>query len=192
MTTGSYDASNWSLRWLLGHAGRGLGVTEAPHLRRVERKADVLHRGDPVLLHLLRVEVRANAVAVALRAQLERDVLVDADQPVELGSDPLGIGDFHEERGGELAFAGHQFVVHVELVLDLVRVRNALHPQHLLHLEAQGLAVLEEQRHVLSDGQTSLALVGDDGVAVGAAQRVVGVEPDHVLEGQELHVPPSP
>ncbi len=77
-------------------------------------------------------------------------------------------------------------------MLDLVRVRDALDPQHLLHLEAQGLAVLEEQRHVLSDGQAPLAFVGDDGVAVGAAQRSVGLEADHVFEGQTLHDPPRP
>ena len=94
----------------------------------------------------LAVEARAEARAAAPSPSTQRDVLVDADQPVELGADARLLLDLDEERGRELALAGHQLVVDVELVLHLRGLVDALDLEHLLHLEAQRLAILEEQR----------------------------------------------
>jgi hypothetical protein len=119
-------------------------------------------------------------------------VLVDADQAVELGADARRLRDLDEQRGRELALAGHQLVVDVELVLDARRIADLLDAQHLLYLEAQRLAVLEEQRHLLADCEAPTLLVGDQRAPVVVAHLGVGLEPGDLLAAQRLHGPPSP
>ena len=102
-----------------------------------------------------------SARCVRAGAEHERDVLVDADQAVELGADPARLGDLDEQRRRELARARHQLVVDVELVLHALGLVDPLDEQHLLHLEAQRLAILEHERHRRADRHAPRALVRD-------------------------------
>ena len=74
----------------------------------------------------------------------------------------------------------------------LLRVAAALDVEHLEDLEAERLAVLEEQRDLLSHRHAAFALVGDDGAAVFGTQSLVDLEVDEVFAEQRPHSAPSP
>ena len=172
--------------------GRHGGIGESPRRVGVEREADVLDRGDAVLLALLRIEAGRDARLAAVRAESQRHVLVDPDEAVELRADARELLDLDEERRRELALAGHQLVVDVELVLHLRGRVDSLDLEHLLDLEAQGLAVLEEQADALADGEPARALVLDHAAPVLVAQPRVGLAVDDLLEAQRPHSAESP
>ena len=168
-------------------ARRHRRVLEAGAGGPVEREADVLDRGDALLLELLRVEARRDDELVAPLAEDEGDVLVDPDQAVELGADRREIGDLDEERRGELALAGHELVVDVELVLERLRLADALDARHLVHLPAHRLAVLEDEGDAVADGDPARALVLDQRRAERLAHRLEALERGQVVERERLH-----
>ena len=70
--------------------------------------------------------------------------------------------DLDEERGRKLSGRGNQGVVGVQLVLDLVRLDDPLGADHLLDLEPDSVAVLEQEGEVLTDRNATRALGFDD------------------------------
>ena len=87
---------------------------------------------------------------------------------------------------------GISLVVDVQLLLDQRRIANPLDPQHLLHLEAQRLPVLEDERDVLAHREPPLALVGDDGGPIVGTQGLVALGIDDLVQRQGPHAGPSP
>ena len=152
---------------------------------RADREADVVDRRDAILAALPRTEQGR----MELRAELQDQMagLVQADEFVEHGLDPSRLGDFDEERGGQLAGPGEQRVVRVDLVLDLLGLDDPLYAEHLLDLEPHGVAVLEHQRHQRPQRDPAPLLGFDDAAAKLGPRELVLVEVLKVGGGQGLH-----
>jgi hypothetical protein len=88
--------------------------------------------------------------------------------------------------------ARHQLVVDVELVLHALGLGDPLDEQHLLHLEAQRLAVLEHERHRGPHRHAPRALVGDHRAAERVAHAAVRGERDDLLARERPHSAGSP
>ena len=90
------------------HPGSGF---EAFDLFGAQREAQIVDRRDPVLFELVRVEVSGHPPFV-LRPGVDdqRDVLVDPDQPIQLASNLIELGNLDEERRRQLVLSGNQIV----------------------------------------------------------------------------------
>src|SRR5256885_1343614 len=121
--------------------GRGPG-RGAPGPPRLGREADVLD-GRYLLRRLPpRLEGRRHA---ELAANLERHVLVDTDEAVQLLPEPALLLDLDEQRRRELPGSGEERVVDRELLADGVQVGDPLDPEHLLRLIPDRGPVLEQE-----------------------------------------------
>ena len=83
--------------------------------------------------------------------------------------------------------AGHQFVVHVELVLDLLVLHDAFGAHHFLHLEAYRVAVLEYEGELGSHGDAPRLLQLDRVREELGPQRFVGDQIQQIPELERLH-----
>jgi hypothetical protein len=72
-------------------------------------------------------------------------------------------------------------------VLHALGLLDALDPEHLLHLEAQRLSVLEYERHRGADRHAACALVLDHRAAEGVAHGAVRGERHDLLARERPH-----
>jgi len=77
---------------------------------------------------------------------------VDAHEAVEDGLDLVLLGGRGDKEGTRLSRPGQERVVDVELVLHAAIVGDPLHAAHLLDLEEQSVAVLEDEGQVAANG----------------------------------------
>src|SRR5437773_2099966 len=155
---------------------RGPG-RDAPASLRLQREADVLD-GRYLLRRLPpRLEGRRHA---ELAAHLERHVLVDADEAVQLLPEPALLLDLDEQRRRELPGSGEERVVDRELLADGVQVGDPLDPEHLLRLIPDRGAVLEQEGEPVAHRHPPGLLVGDDAAPDGVA---LGARPRHEPQG---------
>ena len=151
--------------WVVDHKANGRRrVHEPAGQRRWDLEAKVL---DGCHLLLFRMAALESSRQLVLPDDELDAAAVDALKAVD-GSPDLGlahemkISDLDEQSGRKLPVAGHQRVVRVELFLNLAVLDDPLSPDHLLHLEQDGLPVLEEESDVVSDGQPTVPLESDD------------------------------
>src|SRR5437870_3418181 len=122
-----------------------------------------------------------------LVAELEHDVPVDADQPMELLADATIVLDGDQQRARQLRGTGEKLVVDRELFPDPIEVRDPLHPEHLLHLIPDRRAILEEKRHAVTDRHPPRPLVGDDAAANHVAMARISLTAEDILERDRAH-----
>jgi len=96
-------------------------------------------------------------------------------------TDLVLFGDLDEEGGAELTTPREERIVDVELVLHAGIIGDPLDPAHLLDLEEQGVAVLEDEGEVPADGHPPAALELDDPRARLLAHLLVLEEVQDVL-----------
>src|SRR5439155_13348839 len=138
-----------------------------------QRETHEVHRTELAEL-FIRVS-RLEAPDDDVRPDLEADVVprVDAEERVEHPLDRSLLADLDEHGGGELSVIGQQAVVNGDLVRHLLVVDDALGTDHLLDLEPDGVAVLEDERKIASDRDATFPLQRDDRVAARLADLLV-------------------
>ena len=109
---------------------------------------EVLHGGEPVVVNLPIIEFRGNPLSV-LQERIE--FFRQAKQLAELHVAFLRAGVFDEQDAAQLSFRTQQFVVSVDLVLDVGFLDNLFCSHHLLHLIAHRLGVLKEKSEVVAN-----------------------------------------
>ena len=100
---------------------------------------------------------------------MENQVLVEANQPVELGSRIRTRRHFEKERGREAIGGGHDGVVDRKLLGDLLVCREVLGAEHFLNLGDEGVTVFKHHGDAIADDDTPIALEFDDALAVVVA-----------------------
>src|SRR6266849_7190282 len=122
------------------------GLREGAYRIRREDEADEVH-GRELALLLVGVAGLELAGDGELLAHLDPHggPHVDAHEAVEDGLDLVLLCDLDEEGGAELTTARQEGTVDVELVLHAGIIGDSLDPSHLLDLEEQGVAVLEDE-----------------------------------------------
>jgi hypothetical protein len=159
-------------------------VVEHKRARRLgQDELRVLHRRDPVRGRAAGLERGADRMA----ADVEHDMLVEAEQLLERQV-AVGAGRrLEEQRRGQRALGRHELIIDRDLALDLVVAHQALDPANLLDLERQRVAVLEHQRHAVTDEDPARALELDDAPEVVIADRAVQRGPLDVAARDRAH-----
>lgn len=148
---------------------------ERPRRGRPDRELEVLHRGEPVVADLARIPGRGDAGAVV---ELGVHVLQKSRPRAQLGVALGLVFDADQQGTAQLAVPAEQLVVGVELVLDVRRTHQAFDPDHLVHLVAHGLPVLEQESERVAHLHAARVL----GLHRGRPERVAPVGVGHVVE----------
>src|SRR6185437_7249361 len=96
-----------------------------------------------------------------------------------------------EDRDGDLPLPGEELVVRLDLVQDGRLRRDPLGPQHLLDLEEDGVAVLEDGGDVLTDLDAARLLRLDHARAEARADGLVLPDGQDLVALDGLHLAPS-
>src|SRR5213594_840706 len=182
LRTASSTTESW--RVLRRVRGRSAAIADPPARFLREREAHVLHGRE--LLRRLPPRLERGRHA-ELAAHLERHVLVDPDQAVDLLPEPALVLDLDEQRRRERPRPGEERVVDRELLADGVQVGDVLDPEHLLRLIPDRRLVLEQEAQPVAHRHPPGALVGDDPAPDRVALGAVALSAEDVFEADGPH-----
>ena len=189
----SYQAANGDVT-VFGE-GTLMGKGSQPRVVNIngrEVEVDVVDRGGDLFARELSqvglVDPTPHPVA-ARGPDPELDLGLDAHQLGQPLDQLVLVGQLDEEGGADLAGAGDQRVVDVELILDRSRLEQAFKAQHLLHLILHGHAILEMQHGMWPHRDETLLLVGNDPGAELRAQAGILFQAVELVVGKHLQTP---
>jgi hypothetical protein len=129
--------------------------------RRLKLEFHVLHGADFVLLTMPLLKTAADGMIT----DIEKDHFVNAQKLKEILTQMSLILNFQKKRGAQLARIRNEFVVDRDLFSNLVKISHSFCPHHFLDLEDHRVAVFEDERDLIPDGDSSFFLLVDNGIA---------------------------
>ena len=138
----------------LAQVGKGRGH------RCGRAEADEMHRADFGFMTVAAFEFPE----YLLTSGTNRDgvAVIEPHEHIEPFFHPVLLRNLNQQRGAQLTASRHESIIHVQLILDFVRIEDVLDPDHFLGLKPQRLTIFEDKRNERSDGNPTPLLERDN------------------------------
>jgi hypothetical protein len=160
-------------------------ITDGLHHCGCRMETHKMHRADFGLVAVSPFKLTVDDIATGTKTYLLS--VIQPHEKVEPVLHRIGIRELDQQGGAQFSGGREECIIHIQLLLDLLRIDNFLDTNHLLNLKPERLSIFEYQCDLVTDGDAPTALQGDDGLAVRITLSLVLILGDQVILCQKLH-----